>query len=327
MRRLRELIVRLGGSFNKQRKDQELDAEIESHLQLHIEDNLRSGLTPEEARRQAMIKLGGIESTKEAYRDQRGLPVLETLWQDVRHGLRILRKNPCFATVAVLMLAICIGANLAIFAVMDAILVRSLPLPQADRLVVIHNAYLASGVERGQATISDYFDRRGNIDALESLSMFQEEACIVGERDAARWIQSAAITPEFFQTLGIPLVKGATFTDEEMNYGGRDQVAIITDQFWRDYFGADSNVIGRTFKVNGLFIRVVGVLPAGFRYLSSKAQTYHPLSHPRETRDLARYTVRAREHDGQMVARLRPGRTLSEAQAQLDLVNGRRLTQ
>src|SRR6185369_10166220 len=144
---------------------------------------------------------------------------------DFRFAFRQLLKNPGFTAVAVLTLAICIGANLAIFAVVDAIVVRSLPLPNADRLVVIHNAYPASGVERGQATISDYFERRGSIDALESLSMFQEGACIVGERDAARWIQGAAITPEFFQTLGIALVKGATFTDAEMNYGGRDQVA------------------------------------------------------------------------------------------------------
>ena len=327
MNRLRGWIVRFGGLFNKRHKDREFEEEIESHLQMHTEDNLRLGMTPEEARRQAIIRLGGIESTKEAYRDQRGLPVLESLLRDIRFGARMLRKNPGFTAVAVLTLAICIGANLAIFAVMDAILVRSLPLPHADRLVVIHNAYPASGMERGQATIADYFERRGSIDALESLSMLQEGPCIVGERSAAHWIQSASITPEFFQTLGIPLVKGSTFTDDEMNYGGRDLVAIITDQFWRDYFGADSNVIGRTFKANGLPIRVIGVLPAGFRYLSTKAQTYHPHSHPRETRDLARYTARAREHDGQMVARLRPGRTLAEAQAQLDVVNSRRLAQ
>jgi len=280
--------------------------------------------------------LGGIESS-----DQRGLPVLESLWRDTCHGARILRKHPGFSAVAVLTLTVCIGANLAIFAVVDAILVRSLPLPQAHRLLVIHNAHPTSGVERGEAGITDYFERRGNIDALESLSMIRDNSYIVGEAEAARRIQGAEITAEFFQTLGIALVKGATFTDAELNYG-RDTVAIITDQFWRDYFAADSNVLGRTFLMDGLVIRVIGVLPAGFRYLSSKAQIYRPLSHFRETRDLVsryapgtytpegrspvtRYTARARQHDGQMVARLRAGRSMAEAQAQLNVVNSRRL--
>src|SRR5678815_4517954 len=132
MKRLREWMVRFGGLFNKQRKDRELDDEIQSHLHMHIEDNIRLGMTPEEARREAMIKFGGIESTKEAYRDQRSLPLLETLWRDIRYSARQLRKNPGFTAVSVLTLAICIGANLSIFAVIDAILVRSLPFPEPD---------------------------------------------------------------------------------------------------------------------------------------------------------------------------------------------------
>src|SRR6266487_1669828 len=140
MRRLRAWFLRLAGLFNKERRDRELAEEIESHLEIHMEDNLRRGMTPEEARREALIKLGGIEQTKESYRDRRGLPMLETLMQDLHFGVRMLHKNPGFTAVAVLTLALGIGANTAIFIVVDAALLKSLPVRDPEQLYLIAHA-------------------------------------------------------------------------------------------------------------------------------------------------------------------------------------------
>src|SRR5262245_8062879 len=137
MRRLREWILRFSGLFNKGRKDRELDEELESHLQLHIADNLRSGMTPEAARREPSIKLGGIESTKEAYRDQRGLPLLETLWQDVRYGVRVLCKAPSFTIAAILTLAFGIGFNSSIFSLIHSMFLRTMPIREPSSVALL----------------------------------------------------------------------------------------------------------------------------------------------------------------------------------------------
>jgi len=168
MKKLRELILRVGGLFNKQRKDWEFDEEIESHLQLHIEDNLRMGMTPDEARRQAMIKLGGIESTKEAYRDQRGLPVLERLWQDVRYGARMMRKNPGFTAVALLTLALGIGANTAVFSVINATLLRPFPYENPEQLIILQERNAGGGLQ--DASYLNYADWRSQSASFESMA-------------------------------------------------------------------------------------------------------------------------------------------------------------
>jgi hypothetical protein len=137
MRRLQVWLSRLGELFGKQRRERELSAEMESHLQLHIEDNLRAGMSPAEARREALMKLGGIEQTKENYRERRGLPILETMGQDFRYGLRMLWKNPGFTAIAILTLALGIGGNTAVFSVMNSVLLSNLPLPHPEQLMYL----------------------------------------------------------------------------------------------------------------------------------------------------------------------------------------------
>ncbi|HEY3757459.1 MAG TPA: ABC transporter permease [Opitutaceae bacterium] len=241
---------------------------------------------------------------------------MDTLWQEVRGAWRFLARSPGFTVTAVATLAICLGANLTIFAVVDAVLVRALPFPEPGRLVTIFNAYPGAGVNRSSASMPNYFDRRHAIKAFTSLSIFQDSSAIVGEAGHPEIVQGARVSPEFFATLGVPLAMGRTFTDAELRYGP-DQVAILTDEYWRNHFGADPKILGRTFLNDGLPQTIVGVLPPHFHFLGSKAEFFRPAAS-----DLGDRTPANRHSNNYtMIARLAPGITLEQAQAQMDQFN------
>ncbi len=239
----------------------------------------------------------------------------------IRYAFRQLSRTPGFTATAVATLALCLAANLTIFAVVDAILVRSLPFPHPDRLVAVFNGYPGAGVERAAASIANYFDRRGTIKAFSSLSIQQDGSVVVGAAGAPNRVQNARVSPDFFATLGVPLAMGHGFTDDQLKYG-TDEVAVLTDGFWRSHFGADPNVLGQTFLNDGIKITVIGVLPRDFRFLSSNAEFYRPSAHAPEDR-----LPNARHNNSwNMIARLAPGVTLVEAQAQVDAFNAHQAT-
>ncbi|HUJ41979.1 MAG TPA: ABC transporter permease [Opitutaceae bacterium] len=240
--------------------------------------------------------------------------------RNLRHAFRRLGRTPGFTATVLATLALCLGANFAILAAVDAILVRPLPFPQADRLVSVYNAYPGSGVERSSASLPNYFDRREAIKAFASVCIYQEGSVIVGAAGSPRRLPTLRVSPEFFATLGIPLAMGRTFDESQLTYG-TDRVAVITDGFWRSYFAADPQVLGRTFLNDGLPTTVIGVLPRGFHFLSSRAEFCRPASFAPDDRK----PDRRHSNDWNMIARLAPGTTIADAQAQIDALNAHQI--
>src|SRR3984893_12811123 len=237
-----------------------------------------------------------------------------------RFALRQLIKNPAFTVTALATVAICLGANLAIFAVIDSILLRPLPFPQSDRLVTIFNTYPNAGVENAGSSLTNAYERRANIPAFSSLSIFRDFSEVVGETGAAEQTEIMRVSPDFFATLGVNLAMGRAFTEEEAtiakNKGG---AAIVTDAYWRQRLNSDPNALGRDIRVNTMPRKIVGVLPPDFRFLSSEARLVLPIrTRPEERTPKQRHSGGGGTH---MIARLQPGATIAEAQAQIDAHN------
>jgi ABC-type antimicrobial peptide transport system permease subunit len=242
---------------------------------------------------------------------------MQTVIQDLQYGLRMLAKNPGFTVVAVLTLALCIGANLTIFAVVEAILLRPLPFPQPERLVTMFNTYPKTDIGRAGSSFPNVYNRRGTIEAFSSVAAYKNDAVIVGEAGGASRVEIMRVSPEFFETLGVGLAQGRSFAEEEMTVQTH-HVAILSHAYWRRHFDADADILGREVRVNGFAKMIVGVLPPGFRFLSSKAQIFLPLSSSLDQRGI---NSLHNSSDCEMIARLKPGATLAEAQAQIDANN------
>ncbi len=316
MSSLRAWCLRFTGLLGKERKDRELAEELESHLQFHIEDNLRAGMSPGEARRNALIKLGGIEQTKEKYRGQRGFPIIESLLQDIRFAVRLLRKNPGFATVAVLTLALGIGANTAIFSVVQGVVLAPLPYRQPDRLVVIslNNLTLKHDTALSYADFLDWQRNARSFQQMAALIWAGQDYNLTGPGRAEHLV-GLEVSSDYFSTLGVEPALGREFTSQEDVQGGAPEV-IISDRLWRNRFRSSPQVLGKSVTLSGVDYAIAGVLPAGFHFWAD-ADVYTPLGQANRV-DLGTRTT----HDVACVARLRTDVNILQAQAEMNAVQG-----
>src|SRR5579862_625713 len=270
--RLRVLASRVGGFFAGHRLDEDFQRELASHLDMLTEENIRGGPPPDEARRQASLRLGGAAQLRETQHDLRGLPWLETLLQDVRFGLRMLRKNPGFTAVVVLTLALGIGANAAIFSLVNAVLLRKLPVRNPARLVLFSDNSLESlsmspGIPSGRQSYFSYpFYKyvRDNSEVFDGVCAFQtpEDTLTVSQEGkpggAVSVAQGKMVSGNYFSVLGVRAILGRTLTPAD-DQPDAPSVTVISFNYWRRSLAADRTIIDKTLEIDGVPLTIVGV--------------------------------------------------------------------
>jgi putative ABC transport system permease protein len=259
----RTLSIRIRAVFDRNAFNQELDEEVRFHIEHETRANIARGMNPEEAARQARMDFGG-ESVKEEYRAVRGDSFVESVLQDARFGFRMLRRSPGFAIVATITLALGLGANTAMFSVIDAVLLRPLPFANPDRLVYILDQNPSKGFFRFTASPPNFIDWRAQAQSFTGMAATAGGTFTLSGSGDAQRLNALFVTPDLFAVLGVNTVVGRTFTSEEGTYG-HDKVAILSFRLWQQRFGGDRSVLGRTIKLDGENYVVVGVAPAEFR--------------------------------------------------------------
>ena len=316
------MIQRLRSLFRVLTRRRDFEEGLSEELRFHIEqctdDLVHSGMSREKAARVVRAELGSPINIKADCREAFGMHFFDEFRRQLSYAARLFRKTPAFTATALLTLAVCFGANLTIFAVIDSVLLRPLPFPEPDRLMTIFNTYPKAGVDRDGSSLTNYYERRGRIPAFSSLSIYRYAEEIVGEPGSTERLQTMRVSPDFFSTLGLGPAIGRTFTDEETS-SDTDHVAILSDAFWRQRYNADPDVLGKKIRVNSVSRTVIAVLPSSFRFLSSDAGVFLPLASRPEER------APSQRHSGgnviQMIARLQPDATLAQAQSEIDAQN------
>ena len=309
MRYLRAWTQRLLGTLPNEQLRREFSDELECHLQLNIDDNIRSGMTPEQARREAMIKLGGVERTKQAYSEQSTIPFLETLMQDTRFAIRQLSRNPGFTFTAILMLALGMGASMAIFSFVDATLIKPLPYKDPNRLV--HVTEKIAVFPRANLSYLDYLDWKQQNQVFTSLDVFAGRGFMLTTPNGPELVSGSRVSDGFFRTLGVVPILGRDFyTGEDL--ASAPNAVIISYAAWQKRYGGRSDVIGQSVTLSGNPTTIIGVLPQNFHFAPRGDAQFWAALHASGSCDLRRSC-----HNMYGVARLKDGVSVQTANANM----------
>jgi putative ABC transport system permease protein len=313
MRFLCKLQLRFRSLSQRARVEQELTGELRYHLERLIEDKAAKGMTPDDARYAALREMGGVEQIKEECRDMRRVKFIENLLQDAHFGFRMLAKNAGFTTVALLTLALGIGANTLIFSVVNAAILNPLPFRDANRLVTLWATSPTIGFSGpGTLTDPDYMEWRTQNRVFSEIAAFRgQPSNLTGVGEPLR-LTGVAVSPSFLRVLEVDPSLGRAFASEEDSVG-RNHVALLSDRLWRNRFGADPRAVGRSIKLDGEFYTVIGVMPAGFGF-PNESDVWIPL------------TLASDAHNAtlQVVARLKPAVSIERARSDVALIGQRR---
>jgi len=250
----------------KKNRDEDLAAELNAHLAAHIDDNIRAGMTPDEARRSALLHLGGVEPTKERYRDQQRLRIVDACVRELRQAFHRLRRSPAFSVAALLSLALAIAANVAIFAVVERVVIHPLPYPQSQQLIMLDFSIPARNVPAGfnSMTLRQYFHYTDNARTFDALSVYRpDDRTITGQGSPER-IRVLRTTPSLASVLRVQPMVGTWLPGGPRS--ALPAAAVLSNGFWNRRFGADRGIVGHSIVLNGVATTVAGVMPASFAF-------------------------------------------------------------
>ncbi len=314
----RVFVARLHGLFGQKRPERELDDEVRFHLDMQAEDNIRSGMDAVEAQYAALRSFGAREPMKEDYREQKTFAMIETMLQDVRFAFRTLRKNPAFAITSVVTLALAIGANTAMFSILNAALFRPLPYKSPEQLAMLWSERPSQNLREGRSAYWNVEQWRRQSRSFADMAIFDPASMTLTMGDEAERIGVARISPNFFQLLGIRPVLGRMFSAQEAKQ--QQHLVLISHRFWQLRLGGSQDAIGSTISLDGLSLQIVGVLPADFKFMQLDDDVWEPYTLSPDWN-----VLRAARGGGSwfVIGRLRPNVAVEQAQAQMSTIAGR----